>query len=318
MTITSDIQKAANLLTKGAVVAIPTETVYGLAGNIFNEKAIRTIFDLKKRPLYNPLIVHLKSYSDLEQVAVAIPDKARALAEAFWPGPLTLVLKKQPNISDLITAGKDTVAVRVPNHPVALALLNSLDFPLAAPSANPFGSISPTTASHVSNYFDTADLFVLDGGDCARGIESTIVGFEGDEPILYRAGATNISAIEAVVGPLKVFTKDDIAPVAPGMLSKHYAPSTPTFFTTNISESLENYCNKRIGLLSFCQTYNHPAIVFQNQLSKNQNLEEAASRLYALLHELDAQDIEVLLVEKVPHEGIGIAINDKLQRASVQ
>jgi L-threonylcarbamoyladenylate synthase len=312
-----NLSKAIDLLNSEKVVAIPTETVYGLAGNIFSEKAIRSIFELKKRPLYNPLIVHLKSVDQLEQVAKDIPEKALLLAKAFWPGPLTMVLKKQSNISDLITAGKDTVAVRVPNHPVALALLDQLVFPLAAPSANPFGSISPTTAAHVSNYFEENEVHVLDGGACTKGIESTIVGFENSQPVLYRVGATSIAAIESIVGPLKVFTKDDVAPVAPGMLSKHYAPSTPTVFSTDIKKTLLDYSEKRIGVLSFCQFYEHPSIIHNEVLSSASNLDEAASRLYAAMHELDSKKLELLIVEQLPNEGIGIAINDKLKRASI-
>ena len=316
MSDTKDLIKAIQLLQKESVVAMPTETVYGLAGNIYSQKAIRSIFELKNRPMYNPLIVHLKSYTELEKVAANIPDKARLLAETFWPGPLTLVLKKQDNISDLITAGKDTVAVRVPNHPVALALLNQLDFPLAAPSANPFGSISPTTAAHVANYFDSNLVHVLDGGACSQGIESTIVGFEEDQAVLNRAGATSIADIEALVGPLKIFTKDDAAPIASGMLSKHYAPSTSTIFSEDIEKTLATITEKRVGVVSFCKEYNHPAIHYQKKLSSNGSLEEAASRLYATLHEMDAQPIDVIIVEKVPNEGIGVAINDKLLRAS--
>jgi len=312
-----DLAKAVTLLNNESLVAIPTETVYGLAGNIYSDTSIRKIFELKKRPLYNPLIVHLKSYTELEKVASAVPEKARVLAETFWPGPLTLVLKKQNNISDLITAGKDTVAVRVPNHPLALALLQELDFPLAAPSANPFGSISPTTAAHVTTYFDASQLFVLDGGACTKGIESTIVGFEEDQPVLYRAGATSIAAIEAIVGPLKIVTKDDVAPVAPGMLSKHYAPSTPTVFSTDIAKTLLDYSDKQIGVLSFCQQYEHPSIIHQEMLSSKGDLDEAASRLYAAMHELDSKKLELLIVEQLPNEGIGIAINDKLKRASI-
>ena len=318
MNETTEIQKAVTLLNADKIVAIPTETVYGLAGNIFSDKAILTIFELKKRPLYNPLIVHLKSLEDLHRVVSELPEKALLLAKAFWPGPLTLVLKKQPHVSDLITAGKDTVAVRVPNHPLTLALLQQLDFPLAAPSANPFGSISPTTAQHVADYFDASVLHVLDGGACATGIESTIVGFEGDQPILYRAGATPIEAIESIVGNLKIITKDDVAPSAPGMLSKHYAPATPTVFTSNVAAALLSFQHQKIGVMAFSQPYDHPAIVHQEVLSVKGDLNEAASRLYAVLHGLDALSLDVLLVEEVPNQGLGIAINDKLQRASAK
>ena len=172
--ISKDINEAIEELQSDNIIGLPTETVYGLAGNAYSEKAIEKIFALKQRPLYNPLIVHIKSANFLSEVAAEIPEKAQILADAFWPGPMTLVLKKKSHIPGIVTAGKDTVAVRVPSHPIALDLLGQLDFPLAAPSANPFGSISPTCASHVFNYFGDRLKIILDGGDCQRGIESTI------------------------------------------------------------------------------------------------------------------------------------------------
>jgi L-threonylcarbamoyladenylate synthase len=181
---------------KNELIAIPTETVYGLAGNAYSDTAIRKIFELKKRPLLNPLIVHLKSASCIQEVASEIPEIGLKLINQFWPGPLTLILKKQKHISDLMTAGKDTVAVRVPNHPLTLALLNELEFPLTAPSANPFGSISPTNAEHVLSYFGKEIEAILDGGQCEKGLESTIIGFENEKPILYRHGAISMDEIE--------------------------------------------------------------------------------------------------------------------------
>ena len=179
------IQAAVAALQNNEIVGMPTETVYGLAGNAYSEVAVQKIFALKNRPHYNPLIVHIKSAGYLQQVAKNIPAVALKLADAFWPGPLTLVLEKQDHISDIVTGGKNTVGVRVPGHTVALELLEALDFPLAAPSANPFGSISPTTAKHVADYFTNTLDIILDGGSCDKGIESTIIGFENEEPILY-------------------------------------------------------------------------------------------------------------------------------------
>ena len=202
--ISKDIQKAITLLTNEELVAIPTETVYGLAGNIFSEKAIKSIFSTKKRPFFNPLIVHIPSVDSLDDIVIHVPEKAKLLAEAFWPGSMTLVLKKNDKIPDIITAGKDTVAVRVPNHPLTLELLRQLPFPLAAPSANPFGSISPTKPEHVERYFKDDIQQVLDGGSCTNGIESTIIGFENDEPIIYRLGALALEDIEAVVGEIHI------------------------------------------------------------------------------------------------------------------
>ena len=234
--ITKDIQKAKKVLTNEGIVAIPTETVYGLAGNAYSDEALKKIFILKNRPFYNPLIVHIKSASALNQIAQEIPDAAKKLAEKFWPGPLTLVLKRLDHISDIVTSGKDTVAVRVPNHPLTLKLLEKLDFPLAAPSANPFGSISPTSAEHVSNYFDKELEVILDGGNCEKGIESTIIGFENNEPILYRHGSISIEEIEKVIGKVATLTKMEAKPNAPGMLLRHYAPKTETFLTNNVKK----------------------------------------------------------------------------------
>ncbi|SDR67877.1 translation factor SUA5 [Formosa sp. Hel1_31_208] len=316
--ISTDISKAVALLQAEDVVAIPTETVYGLAGNIFSEKAIKCVFETKQRPFFNPLIVHIASVAQLPNIVSYIPEKARLLADAFWPGPLTLVLPKQSIIPDVITAGKDTVAVRVPNHPITLKLLQQLDFPLAAPSANPFGSISPTTAQHVEDYFKHHIKMVLDGGACQRGIESTIIGFEGEAPIIYRLGSTAIEAIERVVGTIEIKNKEDIAPNAPGMLERHYAPSTQTILTDNISEAIKNNTEKRIGVLAFSTGCHHESIAFQIVLSQTKNDQEAASKLYDALHQLDKQNLDLIVAELLPDVGLGKSINDRLRRATVQ
>lgn len=314
--ISSSISDAASLLNQNEIVAIPTETVYGLAGNAFSTIALKKIFEIKQRPFYNPLIVHIKSVDDLKLIAVEIPKKAQLLADAFWPGPLTLVLKKQANIPDLVTAGKDTVAVRVPNHPVTLALLKQLTFPLAAPSANPFGSISPTKAMHVANYFSASSLTVLEGGECRNGIESTIIGFKNESAILYRLGSVTIEEIEAVIGPLIINTHLEEAPTAPGMLSRHYAPKTKTILTENIIETLSLFKSKRIGLLTFQDRYEHQDIVTQEVLSINGNLAEAATRLYDALHKLDQLQLDIIIAKKFPKHNLGRSINDRLERAT--
>jgi L-threonylcarbamoyladenylate synthase len=314
--INNSVQNAVSLLNQDQIIGIPTETVYGLAGNIYSSKAIQSIFAMKQRPFLNPLIVHIKSAEDLSEIATEIPEKALLLAAAFWPGPLTLVLKKQTNIPDLVTGGKDTVAVRVPNHPLTLALLNQLGYPLAAPSANPFGCISPTKAAHVSNYFEDSLSMVLDGGDCERGIESTIIGFENGKPVLYRLGSLAIEDIESVVGELKTKTHDDIAPAAPGMLSRHYAPITTTFLTTNVAELIDTFSNKKIGVLLFQNVIDDPKIAKQEVLSLTGDLVEAASKLYAALHRLDKCKLDVIIAERFPDVGLGKTINDRLQRAT--
>lgn len=314
--ISKDISKAIALLTAEELVAIPTETVYGLAGNIYSEKAIKAIFETKKRPFFNPLIVHIPSVEYLSNIVEHVPEKAKLLAEAFWPGPITLVLKKKATIPDLITAGKDTVAVRVPNHPMALELLKQLPFPLAAPSANPFSSISPTSAAHVEDYFKDKIKMVFDGGTCKSGIESTIIGFENDEPIIYRLGSTSIEAIEAVVGKVELKNKKDVAPDAPGMLARHYAPKTKTILTDNIVDKVKHYAHKKIGLLVFNSDFKSEAISIRIVLSKTGDLSEAASKLYEALHQLDKENLDIIIAEKFPDYGLGKSINDRLTRAT--
>lgn len=314
--ISKDISKAVALLNAEEIVAIPTETVYGLAGNIYSEKAIASIFETKKRPFFNPLIVHIPSTEYLSNIVDHIPEKAKRLANAFWPGPITLVLKKKNTIPDVITAGKDTVAVRVPNHPITLELLNQLDFPLAAPSANPFSSISPTTAEHVETYFKDAINMVLDGGACTSGIESTIIGFENDEPIIYRLGSTAIEDIEAIVGNIEIKNTKEVAPDAPGMLERHYAPKTKTILTDNISTILNEYKGKRIGVITYKSEIDNTDIEVQIALSKTGNLSESASNLYDVLHQLDKMHLDVIIAEKLPDYGLGKSINDRLLRAT--
>lgn len=314
--VNSDIHQAAEILNKEELVAIPTETVYGLAGNIYSEKAIKGIFEMKKRPFFNPLIVHIKSLDYLKEVAIDVPENAYKLANAFWPGPLTLVLNKKENISDLVTAGKDTVAVRIPDHPLALALLETLDFPLAAPSANPFGCISPTQAQHVANYFPEDLQMVLDGGVCQRGIESTIIGFQDGKTILYRYGSVAVEEIEAVVGEVFFITKNDTTPDAPGMLTKHYAPKTATYLTENVSELVSNFNGKKIGLLLLDGKLKLDNQITKIILSEKGDLVEAAKNLYESLHQLDKMNLDVIIAQKMPEVGLGVSINDRLERAT--
>lgn len=314
--ISKDLDLAKNLLENDEVVAIPTETVYGLAGNIFSEKAIKKIFETKQRPFFNPLIVHVHSIDSLAEVCKEIPLKAKLLANMFWPGPLTLVLKKRNSISDLVTGGKDTVAVRIPNHPLTLDLLSKLDFPLAAPSANPFGSISPTTAEHVANYFSNTLPLVLDGGNCENGIESTIIGFENEEPILYRLGAFSREEIESIVGPILIKNKNENAPEAPGMLTRHYAPLTKTILVNDVKKEIEKYPTKRIGLLLFNNVTIDKEDVVVEILSKKGSFKEATANLYAAMHRLDTQNLDLIIAQKFPEIDLGNSINDRLERAT--
>jgi len=313
--ITKDLNVARLALIEDEIIAIPTETVYGLAGNAYSDNAIKKIFALKGRPLYNPLIVHIKSVSFLTSVAMDIPEVAIELAKRFWPGPLTLVLKKQSNISDLVTSGKETVAVRVPNHPLALELLNQLDFPIAAPSANPFGSISPTSARHVADFFKEELNVILDGGECERGVESTIIGFMNNQPVLYRHGSVAIKEIEELVGKVIIATTNDTSPNAPGMLSRHYAPKTDTYLSNNVAELLKTFEGRRIGLLLFKNRIHGKGDLIQEVLSEKGDLAEATRNLYAALHRLDRAKLDLIIAERFPDEGLGKTLNDRLQRA---
>ncbi len=314
--ISGDINKAVDILNDEDIIAIPTETVYGLAGNIYSEKAIRRIFEVKERPLYNPLIVHLHSIIQLDGIVSEIPPAAQLLADAFWPGSLTLILKKKSVIPDIITAGKDTVGVRIPNHPVALSLLRQLEFPLAAPSANPFNRISPTKSSHVENYFKDSIKMVLEGGECKNGLESTIIGFDDEEPVLLRLGSISIEEIESIVGKIKINNKAETAPDAPGMLAKHYSPQTKMYLVDDVAQVLDEHKNKKIGLLTFTDTEVDYTIAHIEVLSESGDLKEAASKLYNTLHKLDAIDLDVIIAQRLPDIGLGKSINDRLERAA--
>lgn len=315
--ITTDLEKAKKELQSEGIIAIPTETVYGLAGNAYSEKALKKIYELKQRPLYNPLIAHIKSAEFLPKIAKNIPDAAFELANAFWPGALTLVLEKKSIIPDLATSGKDTVAIRVPNHSLALKLLDQLDFPLAAPSANPFGSISPTSATHVADYFKNQLQVILDGGPCKKGIESTIVGFEDDKPIIYRLGSLSIEQIQDKIGPVlnSTYTKDN-KPSAPGMLTRHYAPATETCLTDDVRKLIAERDRSKTGLLLFKDSLDDISHIPREILSRTGNLEEAGQNLYAAMHRLDRLGLDLIIAERLPDHGLGQTINDKLERAT--
>ena len=314
--ISTDPARAAALLRAGRLVAIPTETVYGLAANIFDEAAVRSIFRVKQRPLFNPLIVHLSAADRVETVARRVPPTAQRLAAAFWPGPLTLVLKKQPTVPDLITAGKNTVAVRVPDHPRTLELLAQLPFPLAAPSANPFNRISPTRAAHVADYFGDEIPLILDGGECPRGIESTILGFEDETPVLYRLGSLALEDIEAVAGPVLVRNQAAQTPDAPGMLKKHYAPRTETRLLDGLAELPPTYAPERTGVICFTDAPSTTSFAAVRILSERGDYREAAARLYDTLHELDRLGLDLIVALRFPDRDLGRTINDRLERAA--
>lgn len=310
-----DVEKAKRILDNNKNLIIPTETVYGLAANIYNDEAISNIYQIKGRPPNNPLIVHISSSETLDLVAKDIPDIAYSLADKFWPGALTMVLNKKDTISDLVTAGKTTVAVRVPNHETTLSLLKSLDYPLAAPSANPFGKVSPTSAAHAYRYFgDSVDI--LDGGRCELGIESTIIGFEGELPVIYRLGSLSLEEIEYQLGNVEIKNNDNNSPIAPGMMHKHYAPTTPLLLTDNIHEAVKSNPAKRIGLLMSQTVYSDREKSTIIVINNKSNRKLAAKNLYSDLHQLDNLNLDLIIAERWEESGLGKAINDRLTRAS--
>lgn len=311
------IEQAAVLLEQGQVVVIPTETVYGLGACINNEAAIQMIYRLKGRPSYNPLIVHIAGASAIQSVARDIPDEAYRLAEAFWPGPLTLVLPKQAWVSPLITAGGSTVAVRVPDHPVTLQLLQRLSFGIAAPSANPSNYISPTSSDDVRRMLPVLADNILEGGRCAKGIESTVVGFENGQVVVYRHGALSAEQIEAALQTtVRDAAEPESAKPSPGMMGRHYSPRTKLIMSRNIQKDVLTYPDSRLGILSLTNEYHADNIVRNVRLSPSGNLEEAAHHLFAAMHLLDSLQLDMILAEWMPGEGLGVAINDRLQRAA--
>ena len=294
-------------------MAIPTETVYGLAANALDEKAVLSIFEVKNRPSFDPLIIHTDALEKVKDFVTEIPAQALELAKVFWPGPLTLLLPKKTNIPDMVTSGLDQVAVRIPDHKLTLQLLSQLDFPLAAPSANPFGYISPTEASHVNAQLGDKIPYILDGGPCGVGIESTIIGFVNGFPTVFRLGGLAVDEIEKVIGKVEVMKHSSSNPQAPGMLKSHYAPRKPFFIKTR--SELES-AGSDIAVLSFKEKTSSDMVKYQRVLSPKGDLQEAARNLFAYLRELDLLDIKEIWAEKAPESGLGLAINDRLKRAA--
>jgi L-threonylcarbamoyladenylate synthase len=315
--IGTDIHEAARLLKQSEVIGFPTETVYGLAGNAFNPESVAKIFAVKNRPTFDPLIVHTYSVGRLHDFVEDIPAVAEALARHFWPGPMTLVLRKKPVIPDLVTAGLDTVAVRIPGHPLALELLKSIDFPIAAPSANPFGYVSPTNPQHVDAQLGDKIPYILDGGACRIGLESTIIAFQDTRPTVLRLGGITIEDIEKVAGRVKVQLHSSSNPSAPGMLESHYAPMTPVELG-DIQNLFKVHKGSKTGVLSFRDDYSKIMDIPCFVLSKSGDMAEAAARLFSGLRQLDALHLHYIISETVPDEGLGRAINDRLRRAAVK
>ena len=314
--------RAVALLRAGELVGMPTETVYGLAADASNPAAVARIFAAKGRPADHPVIVHLPDATDmssqLSRWAREIPPAAQALAAAFWPGPLTLILKRQPDVSDLITGGQDTVGLRVPAHPLAQALLKTFGSGLAAPSANRFGRISPTTAAHVRDELGPAVAMVLDGGPCPVGIESTIVDLSGDAPRILRPGRISAAQVAAIVGPLGDHSRQGTGatPRVSGSLEAHYAPRTPMQLCAGqafVDALAGIHIDERVGVLSMRSSPDDPRFVWRMMPGE---AAPYATALYAALRALDDAGCDRLIVDAPPQEPVWLAVNDRLRRAA--
>ncbi len=332
MELKSEIARAAEILRRGGLVAFPTETVYGLGADALNERAVARVFEVKGRPRFDPLIVHMAAIESLAQLAAEFPPAAQQLAERFWPGPLTLVLPKTGLVPDLVTAGCPTVALRIPDHPVALELLRAVDRPIAAPSANPFGRVSPTTAEHVREQLGDRIDMILDGGPCRVGVESTVVQLTGGEAVLLRPGGTTLEEIEAVIGKVQLSRPepgdaDQTGMLSPGTLPQHYAPATPLILwmradvtpaagVTAMARRVDRNQPGRWGLLAFRPVDDVQVFERVEVLSPGGDLREAAAGFFAALRRLDAAGLDLIVAETFPESGLGRALNDRLRRAA--
>jgi L-threonylcarbamoyladenylate synthase len=316
----TNVFTAAEHLKAGELVAIPTETVYGLAANALDENAVTRIFEVKNRPQFNPLILHIADLDRLKGLELSFPAIALALAQKFSPGPLTYVIPTSGKIPGIVTSGTPAVAIRIPAHPLTLELLNLLDFPLAAPSANTSGTVSPTKATHVSEQLGNKVSYILDGGDCQVGLESTIISFLEKRPRILRFGGITPEEISAIIGPIYLPEKGFVDnPVAPGMLERHYATSkTLVLGDANqlIHEAHQQSNIPRIATISLNNDFAAIPAAYQFRLSPTGDLQEAARRLFSAMHLADEMDIDLIIADKFPEYGLGMAINDRLKRAS--
>ena len=313
-----DVAHAARLLRDGKLVSFATETVYGLGANALDVNAVARVFAVKNRPYFDPLIVHIAERSWLPRLVASWPETAERLATKFWPGPLTLVLPKTMLVPDLVTSGLPSVAVRMPSHPLALGLLRFADVPVAAPSANLFGQLSPTCAEHVADRLGDQIDYLLDGGPCTVGVESTVLLLEPDGIVrLLRPGGVALEEIEAVIGPIMssshATTAGDQAAPSPGMLPQHYAPRTPLVIVEEIAKLV---ASERCGLLTLQPHSAAHRFAVAEVLSVSGNLTEAAANFFAALRRLDAARVERIVAEPLPNRGLGVALNDRLKRAA--
>ncbi len=315
---TQQISAAAQIIKNGGLVAFPTETVYGLGADAFNQESVAKIFEVKKRPRFDPLIVHIDSEQWLEKLTLPPPPKAVELIQAFWPGPLTVVLPKRLIIGDIVTSGLSGVAVRMPSNLIALSLIKAAGVPLAAPSANLFGSVSPTQASHVEEQLGGGTEMILDGGPCSVGIESTVLSFMDEVPVLLRAGGVELEEIQRLIGEVRVALPDEMISNSPGRCDRHYSPGTPLVLIKN-TDMISG--EKRSGVISLFPVDKKDvpgSVAATETLSGSGDLREAACNLFAAMRKLDTLGLEVIYALPIPTEGLGLAINDRLSRASAK
>ena len=315
--MSTDRDAAVELLRKGELVALPTETVYGLAANALESIAVAKIFEAKERPRFDPLIVHLPNRERLETI-VNVPAKhrqlIRRLTDKFWPGALTIVLPKRKIVPDIVTAALDSVAVRLSAHPVFAEIVGELDEPLAAPSANRFGRVSPTTAQHVLDELDGRIPLIIDGGPTEHGIESTIVAVQDGKIAILRRGPITHEQLSDFAEVVTVTGTQRIS--APGQLPSHYAPATPLRLIDN-AEAFPEQKNQRVGLLAWSGDYrSSEAFAAVRNLTDDGDMREAAANLFRYLRELDALSLDLIVAERIPSQGLGAAIMDRLERAS--
>jgi L-threonylcarbamoyladenylate synthase len=309
------IEEAARIICEGGLVAFPTETVYGLGADASNPLAVARIFEVKARPRIDPLIIHVADLQSAKHYG-NFPESACKLAAKFWPGPLTLVVEKSPVVPPIVTAGLDTVAIRVPSHFAALNLLRASGRGIAAPSANPFGYVSPTEAGHVEELLGNKIDMILDGGPCAIGLESTILSLIGSTPCIYRTGGTAIEDLESILGKLEIQTGVALRPQAPGQLTKHYATRTQLDIADESQEAQKP--NEKVGLISMIPPSDPSRYAMVEILSSSGNLREAAANLFRALRKLDAQSLDRIIARPVREEGLGLAIMDRLRRCAAK
>ena len=307
---------AAETIRQGGLVAFPTETVYGLGADARNPIAVARVFDAKHRPAIDPLIVHVAGPEEAGKYGKLADRQARILMEQFWPGPLTLVVPKTELVPDIVTAGLDTVALRMPAHETALALIRASRTAIAAPSANPFGYVSPTEAQHVAQHLSESVDLILNGGRCPLGIESTIISLTGALPCLLRAGGTPLEAIERIIGKIERATFSPDRPQAPGQLARHYATSTPLVILAGDPDAPVLWPGEKVGLLTL-RPIDHPERYAAIEiLSPKGDLREAAANFFAALRRLDSLALDRLVAAPMPEEGLGLAIMDRLRRCA--